>query len=246
MRVEARKTTQMLTLKNASDAGSQAGSEKVKDETLVAEALRGSSTAFETLFRRYQQRMFHVALSRLQNTQDAEDAVQQAFQQAFIHLASFQGQSRFSTWLTRIAINESLMLLRKRRPGHISIDGRQNFDDETVTLDIRDRAATPEEQYGERELNNVLTGAINELRPALKTVVKLCEISEVSNTKTANALGVKVGAIKARTFRARRLLREKIAKRLGARAGKTPSALFSRSRASANSTYQAAFSAVAG
>ena len=129
---------------------------------------------------------------------------------------------------------------------HISIDGRQNFDDETVTLDIRDRAATPEEQYGERELNNVLTGAINELRPALKTVVKLCEISEVSNTKTANALGVKVGAIKARTFRARRLLREKIAKRLGARAGKTPSALFSRSRASANSTYQAAFSAVAG
>jgi len=115
-----------------------------------------------------------------------------------------------------------------------------------VTLDIRDRAATPEEQYGERELNDVLTGAINELRPALKTVVKLCEISEVSNTKTANALGVKVGAIKARTFRARRLLREKIAKRLGARAGKTPSALFSRSRAAANSTYQAAFSAAAG
>src|ERR1700739_592885 len=204
MRVEARNTSPMLTPQNASDPASQPGTQKVKDETLVAEALRGSSAAFETLFRRYQQRMFHVALSRLQNTQDAEDAVQQAFQQAFIHLASFQGQSRFSTWLTRIAINEYLMLLRKRRPGHISIDGRQNFDDETVTLDIRDRAATPEEQYGEREVNDVLTGAINELRPALKTVVKLCEISGVSTTKTANALGVKVGAIKARTFRCRR------------------------------------------
>jgi RNA polymerase sigma-70 factor (ECF subfamily) len=242
MRVEARNSTPKLTLQNASDPGSQ----KVKDETLVAEALRGSSDAFETLFRRYQQRMFHVALIRLQNTQDAEDAVQQAFQQAFIHLTSFQGQSRFSTWLTRIAINESLMLLRKRRPGHISIDGHQTFDDETVALDIKDRAATPEEQYGQRELHDVLTGAINELRPALKTVVKLCEIGEISNTKTASALGVKVGAVKARTFRARRLLREKIAKRLGARAGKAPAALFSRSQAAANATYQAAFSAVAG
>jgi RNA polymerase sigma-70 factor, ECF subfamily len=242
MRVEAKSTTPKLTLQNASDPGTQ----KVKDETLVAEALQGSSSAFETLFRRYQQRMFHVALSRLQNPQDAEDAVQQAFQQAFTHLASFQGQSRFSTWLTRIAINESLMLLRKRRPGHISIEGHQTFDDETVALDIKDRAATPEEQYVQRELHDVLSGAIDELRPILKTVVKLCEIGEISNTRTANALGVKVGAVKARTFRARRLLREKIAKRLGARAGRTPAALFSRSPAAANSTYQVAFSAVAG
>jgi RNA polymerase sigma-70 factor (ECF subfamily) len=242
MRVEAKSTTPKLTLQNASDPGTQ----KVKDETLVAEALQGSSSAFETLFRRYQQRMFHVALSRLQNPQDAEDAVQQAFQQAFTHLASFQGQSRFSTWLTRIAINESLMLLRKRRPGHISIEGHQTFGDETVALDIKDRAATPEEQYVQRELHDVLSGAIDELRPILKTVVKLCEIGEISNTKTANALGVKVGAVKARTFRARRLLREKIAKRLGARAGRTPAALFSRSQAAANSTYQVAFSAVAG
>jgi RNA polymerase sigma-70 factor, ECF subfamily len=242
MRVEARNTTPKLTLQNASDPGSH----KVKDETLVAEALQGSSAAFETLFRRYQQRMFHVALSRLQNPQDAEDAVQQAFQQAFIHLASFQGQSRFSTWLTRIAINESLMLLRKRRPGHISIESHQSFDDETVALDIKDRAATPEEQYGQRELHDVLSGAIDELKPILKTVVKLCEIGEVSNTKTADALGLKVGAVKARTFRARRQLREKIAKRLGARAGKTAAALFSRSQAASNSTYQVAFSGVAG
>ncbi|HEV8075583.1 MAG TPA: sigma-70 family RNA polymerase sigma factor [Candidatus Acidoferrum sp.] len=217
----------------------------LKDETLVAEAVRGSSAAFETLFERYQQKMFRVALSRLQNPEDAEDAVQQAFQQAFIHLKSFQGQSRFSTWLTRIAINEALMLLRKRRPGHLSIEGHQTIDEESFALEIKDPAITPEEQYGQKELRNVLTGAIDELRPILKTVVKLSEIGELSTRKTADTLGVRVGTVKARTFRARRLLRDKISKRLGARAGKLSAALFSGSQVARNSAYQAVFSASA-
>ena len=218
----------------------------VKDETLVAEAVRGSSAAFETLFERYHQKMFHVALSRLQNAEDAEDAVQQAFQQAFVHLKSFQGQSRFSTWLTRIAINEALMILRKRRPGHLSIEGHQSLDEENFTLEIRDQAITPEEQYGQKEIKNVLTHAIDELRPILKTVVKLSEIGELSTTKTAETLGVRVGTVKARTFRARRLLRDKIAKRLGARHGKVSAALFSGSQAARTSAYQAVFSASVG
>jgi RNA polymerase sigma-70 factor (ECF subfamily) len=238
MRIETKSRTQKLATENAPNPVSL----NTKDETLVAEAVRGSSAAFETLFLRYQQKMFHVALSRLQNAQDAEDAVQQAFQQAFVHLKSFQGQSRFSTWLTRIAINEALMLLRKRRPGHLSIEGNQTVDEESFTLEIKDQAASPEEQYGQREINNVLSGAIDELRPILKTVVNLSEIGELSPRNTAEALGVRVGTVKARTFRARRLLREKIAKRLGARAGKAPVALFSRSQAARNTTYQAAFS----
>src|SRR5882757_6759543 len=217
----------------------------LKDEALVAQAVRGNSSAFDTLFQRYQQKMFYVALSRLQNAEDAEDAVQQAFQQAFVHLKSFQGQSRFSTWLTRIAINEALMLLRKRRPGHLSIEGHQSLDEEKFALEIRDKAITPEEQYGQKELNNVLSGAINELRPILKTVVKLSEIGELSTAKTAETLGVRVGTVKARTFRARRLLRDKLAKRLGARHGKVPAALFSSSQAARNSAYQAVFSASA-
>jgi RNA polymerase sigma-70 factor, ECF subfamily len=218
----------------------------VKDEILVAEAVRGNSAAFETLFERYHQKMFHVALSRLQNPEDAEDAVQQTFQQAYVHLKSFQGQSRFSTWLTRIAINEALMLLRKRRPGHLSIEGHQSADDESFTLEIKDTAITPEEQYGQKELRKVLSGAIDELRPILKTVVKLSEIGELSTKKTAETLGVRVGTVKARTFRARRLLRDKIAKRLGARSGSVSAALFSSSRAARNSAYQAVFSASAG
>jgi RNA polymerase sigma-70 factor (ECF subfamily) len=221
------------------------GSTNVKDEVLVAAAVRGSSAAFETLFQRYHKRMFNIALSRLQNAEDAEDAVQQAFQQAYVHLKSFQGQARFSTWLTRITINEALMLLRKRRPGHLSIEGHQTVDEESFALEIRDTAITPEEQYGQKELHNVLSGAIDELRPILKTVVNLSEIGELSTSKTAETLGIRIGTVKARTFRARRLLRDKIAKRLGARAGKVPAALFPSSQAARNSGYQAVFSASA-
>jgi RNA polymerase sigma-70 factor (ECF subfamily) len=242
MRVEASNGTPKPAVENVVNLENP----NVKDETLVAQAVRGSSEAFEILFRRYHQKMFHVALSRLQNTEDAEDAVQLAFQQAFIHLKSFQGQSRFSTWLTRIAINESLMLIRKRRQNHFSIEGHQTVDEESFALEIKDPAATPEEQYGQREIRNVLSGAIDELRPILKTVVKLSEIGELSTTKTAETLGVNVGTVKARTFRARRLLRDKIAKRLGARAGKVAAALFSSSRAGRNVAYQTVFSPSAG
>jgi RNA polymerase sigma-70 factor (ECF subfamily) len=216
------------------------------DEILVAEAVRGNNVAFETLFERYHQKMFRVALSRLQNAEDAEDAVQQTFQQAFVHLKSFQGQSRFSTWLTRIAINESLMLLRKRRPNHLSIEGHQTVDEESYALEIKDTAVTPEERYVQKEMQNVLSGAINELRPILKTVVNLSEMGELSTRKTAEALGVRVGTVKARTFRARRLLRDKIAKRLGARNAKVSAALFSGSQVSPHSAYQAVFSASVG
>jgi RNA polymerase sigma-70 factor (ECF subfamily) len=241
MRVEAKTGTPNPVIENVLSLGGA----NVKDETLVAEAVRGSSAAFETLFQRYYQKMFHVALSRLQNPEDAEDAVQQTFQQAFVHLKSFQGQARFSTWLTRIAINEALMLLRKRRPGHLSIEGHQTVDEENFALEIRDTAITPEEQYGQKELRSVLSGAINELRPILKSVVNLSEIGEFSTRKTAETLGVRVGTVKARTFRARRLLRDKIAKRLGASAGKVSAALFSSSQAARNSAYQAVFSASA-
>ena len=242
MRVAASSGSPKPAIENAMNLGGP----NVKDETLVAEAVRGSSEAFEILFRRYNRKMYHVALGRLQNQEDAEDAVQLAFQQAFIHLKSFQGESRFSTWLTRIAINESLMLLRKRRPGHLSIEGHQTVDEESFALEIKDPAATPEEQYGQREIRNVLSGAIDELRPILKTVVNLSEIGELSTSKTAETLGVNVGTVKARTFRARRLLRDKIAKRLGARAGKVAAALFSSSPAARKVAYQAVFSPSAG
>src|ERR1035438_9405517 len=105
------------------EIGSQAGHRDQLDELLVAEVLKGSSIAFGDLFVRFERKMFQVAMRVLHHQEDAEDAVQQAFKSAFVHLAGFKGQSRFSTWLTRITINEAVMLLRKRRPRHFSSAG---------------------------------------------------------------------------------------------------------------------------
>ena len=93
-----------------------------RDEVLVKEAASGCAAALGVLFERYEQRMLRITLRILRNWEDAEDAVQQAFERAFVHLKAFQGQSRFSTWLTRIAINEALLMLRRRRPGHVSLE----------------------------------------------------------------------------------------------------------------------------
>jgi RNA polymerase sigma-70 factor (ECF subfamily) len=186
-----------------------------QDEQLVAEALNGSSSAFGDLFVRYERKMFKAAMRVLHHHEDAEDAVQQAFKSAFVHLASFQGQSQFPTWLTRITINEAVMLLRKRRPGHFSIDGNPMAPGEDVGLEIEDTSATPEEGYGKREMQSVLNAAISDLKPAYQDVLKLREIEEHSTGSTARALGVSDGTVKTRVFRARHALREKLTERLG-------------------------------
>jgi RNA polymerase sigma-70 factor, ECF subfamily len=194
-------------------AGSKLGEEK--DEYLVREARRGSDAAFGILFQRYQQRMIHIANRILRNREDAEDAVQQAFGRAFLRLEAFQGESRFSTWLTRIVINEALQLLRKRRPGHSSLENRTAKDGTVSAWEIEDAAVTPEERVNRQEMHGMLNEAIGELRPILRTVVKLYEMDEMSSGKAAQALGLTNGTVKARAFRARRLLRRKLDLRLG-------------------------------
>jgi RNA polymerase sigma-70 factor (ECF subfamily) len=206
------------------------------DELLVAETLNGSATAFGTLFERYERKMFQVAMRVLRHHEDAEDGVQQAFKSAFIHLASFQGQSRFATWLTRITINESLMVLRKRRPGHISLEGNSAIAGEEVALEIEDTAATPEERYGEQELRGVLNEAIGELKPSYQKVIQLCEIEELPTGKTAEVLGVTGGTIKSRAFRARHALRQTLTKRLGIRSRRAAQSFFHQPRGTRGNT----------
>jgi len=185
------------------------------DEHLVREALQGSEAAFGKLFKRYERRMLRVAHRILRNHEDNEDAVQQAFKHAFVYLGSFQGDSRFSTWLTRITINESLQLLRKRRPGHTSLEGHVTEEGKPQTLDIEDTTATPEEQCSEREMQGILNDAIGELRPLFRKVVEMYELEELTSQKTARVLGLTNSTVKARAFRARRMLRRKLASRLG-------------------------------
>ena len=197
-----------------------------RDEALVKEAISGSQAAFGVLFKRYEQRMFRMALRILRNWEDAEDAVQQAFERAFVHLKAFQGQSRFSTWLTRIAINEALLMLRRRRPGHMSLEGDAAERGKSNVLQIEDHAATPEERCDEVELHGILGEAIGELRPILRTVVQLHELGELTSGKTAEVLGLSNNTVKARVFRARRLLRRNLVARLKMKSRKAGEFLF--------------------
>lgn len=197
-----------------------------RDEVLVKEAVSGSEGAFGILFERYGQRMFRIALRILRNREDAEDAVQQAFERAFVHLKAFQGQSRFSTWLTRIAINEALLMLRRRRPGHMSLEGNTTEKEKKNVLQIADQAATPEERCDELELHGILGEAIGELRPTLRSVVQLHELGELTSGKTAQVLGLSNNTVKARAFRARRILRRSLVARLGMKSRKPGEILF--------------------
>ena len=192
---------------------SEAGLNEMQDDLLLEEALNGSSAAFGVLFERHQPRVLCVTRRVLRNQEDAEDATQQTFVHAYAHLRDFQRQSSFSTWLTRIAINDALMLLRRRR-NQVSIEESNVFENEAMTLEAHNPKATPEELYEAQELRGILGSAIGELKPILGKVVELRELAEFSTRQTAKALGLSIATVKARTFRARRLLRRKLTQRL--------------------------------
>lgn len=187
---------------------------KDQDAQLVSEAVKGSDQAFSELFHRYHHRMFLIAYRIVRNREDAEDAVQQAFKRAFMRLNSFQGNALFSTWITRIAMNEALQLLRKRRLGHVSLEERTP-EGTAKPLDIEDGAANPEELYQEQQLHGILNEAIGQLRPIFRNVVQLYEISELPSDTISRRLGLSKATVKARAFRARGVLRRKLAARLG-------------------------------
>ncbi len=180
-----------------------------EDAALVAGAKTGDARAFELLVQRHEEKIFSLAQRITRNREDAEDAVQQSFQKAFIHLKKFEGDSLFSTWLTRIAINEALMLLRRRRGTHEVPIAESNTQDETVLpLDIPDSGPNPEDSCLQREQERMLSAAVNELTPGMRKAIELRELGELSTGETARVMGLSVGAVKARVFHARRKLRK--------------------------------------
>jgi RNA polymerase sigma-70 factor, ECF subfamily len=180
------------------------------EEALVIAAKKGNERAFETLVKRYRGRIIAIALRFTRLEQDAEDAAQQGFQKAYFRLHTFEGKSSFSTWLTRIAINEALMLRRRTRaPRHISIDENSSEAETGSTpLEIPDSRPDPEASYAQRERARILLAAMDKLRPALRKAIELRELSGLSMEETAGLLGISAGAVKARLFHARRELRE--------------------------------------
>jgi RNA polymerase sigma-70 factor (ECF subfamily) len=184
----------------------------VDDESeLVANARKGDTASFSTLLRRYEGKIFRLAMNITQNREDAEDVLQEAFLKAYEHLDQFQGNSRFYTWIVRIAVNQALMKLRKRRSDRaVSLDEQIDTGEDTVVREIAAWDPDPEQQFSQEELHRILTGAIDDLAPIYRTVFTLRDVDGLSTEETAEALELTVPAVKSRLLRARLQLRDKL------------------------------------
>src|ERR687888_2683166 len=189
-------------------------SELVSDElALVQSAKKGDVSAFEELVRRYDRNVFRIAQHITQNREDAEDVVQDAFLKAYSNLEQFQGQSKFYTWLVRIAVNEALMKLRRRRPERmVSLDEDVKTEDDSVPREVADWSPNPEQLYTQAELHDILAKTIQGLPPSFRTVFVLRDVEGLSTEETAEALNLSVPAVKSRLLRARLQLRDRLSK----------------------------------
>jgi RNA polymerase sigma-70 factor (ECF subfamily) len=179
--------------------------------TLVAQAQAGDTQAFAELVKRYERKIYRLAKNITQNDEDAEDVLQDAFLKAYEHLKGFQGQSKFYTWIVRIAVNEALMKLRKRKGDRfVSLDEPIDTGEEEVKREVAVWEGNPEQQYSQEELQRILNEAVDELKPDFRTVFTLRDIEELSTEETAETLGISIPAVKSRLLRARLALREKL------------------------------------
>jgi RNA polymerase sigma factor (sigma-70 family) len=187
----------------------------MSDESLVEVAQRGYSPAFDTLSKRYRQQLFRAAHRITRTIEDAEDAVQDTLLSAFLHVREFDGRSSFGTWLTRIAINSALMILRKKRTSHeIATDYSDELVAEGLHYKITDHRPNPERHYAQREEAVILKKAIHSLRPALRAAVQLQYPQECSIRETAEAIGISMSAAKGRLFHAKKALRRSLIQKL--------------------------------
>jgi RNA polymerase sigma-70 factor (ECF subfamily) len=180
---------------------------------LVNAARSGDVGAFEQLVKKYDRNVFRIANHITQNREDAEDVVQDAFLKAFQNLGQFQGQSKFYTWLVRIAVNEALMRLRRRRPERmVSLDEDINTGEDTIPREVADWSPNPEQLYNQSELREILQKTIQGLPPSFRTVFVLRDVEGLSTEETADALNLSIPAVKSRLLRARLQLRERLTK----------------------------------
>ncbi len=188
--------------------------EPVSDElALVQAAKAGDIGAFEQLVKRYDRNIFRIAQHITHNREDAEDVVQDAFLKAYENLGQFQGQSKFYTWLVRIAVNESLMKLRRRRTDKIvSLDQDIETEEDTMPREIADWAPNPAQLFDQQQLKEILGKTIQGLPPGFRTVFVLRDVEGLSTEETAEALDLSIPAVKSRLLRARLQLRERLNK----------------------------------
>ena len=184
------------------------------DAMVLAAARNGEPAPFEQLLTRHERRIFRLAQNLTQNRQDAEEVMQDAFFRAFTHLEGFKGDARFSTWLTRIAINEALMKLRRRRPT-VSLDDERESENDSVVHELEDWGPSPEQRYSQEELQRILSEAVDQLSPGLRVVTQLRDVEQLSTEEAAQIPGLSVSAVKSRSRRARLTLREMLNRYFG-------------------------------
>ena len=174
------------------------------EKQLIAAAKTGRRAPFGELCERHMKRVSCVTRRIARNREDAEDAAQECFLNAFVHLKDFDGRSQFATWLTRIAINAALMKLRKNRGAReIPIDETNPSFEPVALREFRDDAPDPEESCSLRERKRMVESAISGLRPRTRNVVELIHLQEHSIGETAQILGISTGAVKTRMFHAK-------------------------------------------
>jgi RNA polymerase sigma-70 factor (ECF subfamily) len=198
--------TQPMLAKSDAEIGRSL--KEMSDEWLVVAAKDGNANAFGELRDRYFRAILRTTYRITRNWEDAEDALQDSFLKAFTHLNSFEGRSSFSSWVTRIAINMSLITLRRKRAKtFLSIDDDDCYCGTGDGWELRDVREDPEHFYARHERSELLKGAIRRLRPCLRNVVELQHAREYSIREIADSLGISSAAAKSRLFHARLSLR---------------------------------------
>jgi RNA polymerase sigma-70 factor, ECF subfamily len=191
------------------------------ESTLVDKARAGNTEAFATLINHYDENVFRLAINITRNKEDAEDVLQEALLKAYANIGRFRGGSRFYTWLVRIALNEALMKLRKRRSGRqVSLDELIETEGQNLvrreTVDGRD---DPEQRYARRELRQKLHQAVDNLEENSREVLLMRDVESLSTRETAEMLGLSTTTVKTRLRRARMDLRRRLIRHLKANGG---------------------------
>ena len=212
MQIEIRTEISIERIRHVNRNSTQAATSESRDDLALVHATKsGDIGAFEELVTRYDRRLLRIAQNLTHNREDAEDAVQEAFLKAFQHLEQFRESAKFSTWLIRIALNESLLKLRKQRvASELFLDNKFQAEEDVFPVDVADWAPNPEELYQASELREILRKTLQELSPALSVVFVLQDIEGFSLEQTAELLDLSLTAVKARSRRARLQLRERL------------------------------------
>ncbi len=185
------------------------------DGQLVTLAKQGSEGAFAELMRRHSSGMKQVAFSILRDTEEAEDELQNAWWKAWQHIDTFAGDSRFTTWLTRIVMNQCLMRLRQTRRARFVYLDAPAPGEERISFELPDGGETPEQGLGRREVSDLVRREIARIPPLLRHALVLREVNQLPMPEVAETLGISIAATKSRLLRARHELRSRLEKYCG-------------------------------